>query len=441
MDTQQPPPPGSPRPEKSGAEQPAEQETDVLRLLAEDATVSRQVIETGRVRVAKATHTREHHIDEPLACTRFEVNRVPIGRLVDAVPAIKEDGDLTIVPLVEETVVVERRLLLKEELHIRRLRTSERYQQTVKLRYQTAEVTRIPAQEPATENDGVVGSNTNPKRRKVRMAFETLVAAFDTKEHATAAVNALRAGGFHGDDISVLDHSRLKVGKDVIGTTPKHAGFWQRLFGKDLNLYEANVYGSTIDDGGTVVSVRVPREQVAQASGILDLHHPINIQDRAVTSGFAPSAHVETAAKAIPPKPLVKDQAVAVTPKLAEVHSDTLRLAEEQLQVGKTMVETGRTRVRRFTTERDAAQDVTLHEEHAEVVRRAISQPSELTDVDWADQELEVAETKEQALVSKTARVVEEVSLRKKGDDHVETIHQKLRRQQAEIQQVPTRRA
>jgi uncharacterized protein (TIGR02271 family) len=278
------------------------------------------------------------------------------------------------------------------------------------------------------------------------MAFETLVAAYETPELATAAVNALKAGGFHSDDISVFDHSRLKVGKEVVGTAPRHVGLWQWLFGRDLNLYEANVYGSTIDDGGTVVAVRVPPDQVAQASGILDLHHPINVEDRAVTSGIAPAAQVETAAKSIAAVPLAKTQTVAVTPKLAEVHADTLRLAEEQLQVGKKLVETGRTRVRRFTTERDVDQDVTLHEEHAEVLRQAISQPAELTDVDWADNALEVIETMEHALVSKTARVVEEVSLRKKGDDHVETIHEKLRRQQAEVEQVdatgkPIRRA
>jgi uncharacterized protein (TIGR02271 family) len=136
---------------------------DVLRLFAEDATVSRQVIETGRVRVAKVTHTRDHNIDELLARTNVEVNRVPVGRLIDAMPAIREDGDLTIVPIVEETVVVERRLLLKEELHIRRVQTTERHQQTVKLRYQTAEVTRTPAQKPATDSDAVVGSITKPK--------------------------------------------------------------------------------------------------------------------------------------------------------------------------------------------------------------------------------------------------------------------------------------
>ena len=268
------------------------------------------------------------------------------------------------------------------------------------------------------------------------MDIETLVAVFDTKDHATAAVNALKAGGFHSDDISIIDSSSLAAGKGATATDPKQAGLWQRLFGDDINKYEANVYSDTIKGGGTVVAVRVPEDQVAQASGILDLHRPINVPDRAITGGFAPVAQVEAAAKTIAAVPLAAAQAVAVTPKLAAVHEDTLRLAEEQLQIGKKLLETGRTRVRRFTTEREVAQDVTLHEEHAELLRKALSQPAELSDVDWADATLEVVESKEQALISKTARVVEEVSLRKKGDDHVETIHEKLRRQEAEVQQL-----
>lgn len=264
------------------------------------------------------------------------------------------------------------------------------------------------------------------------MAFETLVAAFDNNEHAMAAVNALKAGGYHSDDISILDQARLASGK---GTGQKPVGLWQRLFGEDINKYEATVYGDTIREGGVVVSVRVPREQVAQAAGILDLHHPINVHDRAVTTGVAPEPHVE-AAKTQSQMPLAPKQQPAVTPKLAQMHQDALRLAEEQLEVGKRMVETGRTRVRRFTTEREVEQDVTLHEEHAEVLRKAVSQPQSIADVDWSDQEIEVAETKEEALVKKTARVVEEISLKTKGDDHIETIHEKLRRQQAEVEQL-----
>lgn len=101
-------------------------------------------------------------------------------------------------------------------------------------------------------------------------------------------------------------------------------------------------------------------------------------------------------------------------------------------------METGRTRVRRFTTEREVAQEVTLHEEHAEVLRRTLNEPAALTAIDWSDSDIEVVETAEHALVSKTARLVEEIGLKKVGTDRIETVHEKLRRQQAEVVQVDT---
>ena len=61
-------------------------------------------------------------------------------------------------------------------------------------------------------------------------------------------------------------------------------------------------------------------------------------------------------------------------------------------------------------------------------------------DIDWADQEIEVVETAEHAVAKKTARIVEEVELKKVGSDHVETIRDKIRRQQVEIERVGSRR-
>jgi stress response protein YsnF len=263
--------------------------------------------------------------------------------------------------------------------------------------------------------------------------YETLVAVFDTPEHAEAAVDALKAGGFHNDDISIFDKDRVpgRLAKDV-----KEAGLWNRLFGSGLYKHEAAVFGQTVDQGGTVLSLRALDSEVAHATGILDLHHPVDIQDRAVTSAIAPAATVAAAAKTITNVPAAVAQKIAVTPEIAKTHGEVLRLAEEQLQVGKKNVETGRTRVRRFTTERDVSADVTLHEEHANVLRRAVSDPVKVNELDWSDRSLEVVETAEQALVNKTARVVEEIDLDKIGTDHIETVHEKLRRQQAEVERV-----
>jgi uncharacterized protein (TIGR02271 family) len=268
------------------------------------------------------------------------------------------------------------------------------------------------------------------------MAYETLVAVFNNPEHAEAAVEALKAGGFHDDDISLFDNDRLTAGSSNISKDVKEAGLWHRLFGRGMYEHEARVFGQTVERGGTVLSLRVLESEVAHATGILDLHHPIDVQDRAVTTGIMTAATAETAAKEIAEVPVTAVQKVAVTPKIAETHGEVLRLAEEQLQVGKQNVQTGRTRVRRFTTEREVSADVTLHEEHAEVLRSAVSEPVNLADLDWSDRSIEVVETAEQALVSKTARIVEEVALDTIGTDHIETVHEKLRRQQAEVERI-----
>jgi uncharacterized protein (TIGR02271 family) len=268
------------------------------------------------------------------------------------------------------------------------------------------------------------------------MAFETLVAVYDTAAHAEAAVRALKAAGFHDSDISVFDGERLKAGKAALSANVKETGLWNRLFGTDVYEHEAAIYGQTIQDGGVVISLRVPESEVAHASAVLDIHRPVDVHDRAVTSGIAPAAHVEAVQDKIESVPLAAVQTVAVSPKLAAAQPEVLRLAEEQLQVGKELAESGRTRVRRFVTEKDVAADVTLHEEHAEVLRRAVDDKAFVGDIDWADEEIEVIETAEHAVAKKTARIVEEVALKKVGTDHVETIHDKIRRQQVEIERL-----
>src|SRR5262249_29866428 len=107
--------PSSDKPQETGSA--AAQET--LRLLAEELAIERRQVETGRVRVDVVTREHEEPVDVPLAREEVVVERVPIDRRVDAIPAIREDGDTIIVPVVEEVLVVERRLMLKEELHVK----------------------------------------------------------------------------------------------------------------------------------------------------------------------------------------------------------------------------------------------------------------------------------------------------------------------------------
>src|SRR5271167_4388615 len=113
------------------------------------------------------------------------------------------------------------------------------------------------------------------------------------------------------------------------------------MFGGGLAEHEADVYSQSLERGGMVVSVRVPDSEVAHASGILDVHRPIDVHDRAITTGLAPAARVESAAKEIAATPLPAGQRIATSPTAAKIHDDVLQLAEEQLKVGKERVDTG----------------------------------------------------------------------------------------------------
>jgi uncharacterized protein (TIGR02271 family) len=143
-----------PSKEMSDADEPA------IPLLAEDITVARRSVAGDTVRIETSTCTRDHHVDEPLSHTRIQVERVPIGRTVAAVPPVREEGDTTILPVVEEVIVVERRLILKEEVHIRRVQVAERHTEIVTTREQTAEICRTQADSPASENNRPALSET-----------------------------------------------------------------------------------------------------------------------------------------------------------------------------------------------------------------------------------------------------------------------------------------
>ena len=139
----------------------------VIPLLAEEVAVAKQVIETGRVQVSRVTHEREQLIDELLAHETVEIDRTPISRHVETMPAIREEGDTVVIPIVEEVLVVERRLFLKEEVRVRRVRSMERHQQIVTLRHHEAVVTHLPVEPPAAGESPEAGAAPQQSTQEV----------------------------------------------------------------------------------------------------------------------------------------------------------------------------------------------------------------------------------------------------------------------------------
>src|SRR5690349_7803652 len=112
-----------------------------MPLVEERLVIARCLVETGRVRVHLSTASEDALARETLRDEHMEVERVALGHEVASAPAVREeDGVVLVVPVLEETLVVERRLVLKEELRIRRIATTETVEETIPLRRQVASV-------------------------------------------------------------------------------------------------------------------------------------------------------------------------------------------------------------------------------------------------------------------------------------------------------------
>jgi uncharacterized protein (TIGR02271 family) len=244
------------------------------------------------------------------------------------------------------------------------------------------------------------------------MAYEKIVAVYDRAEKAREAARAPASSGFVSSDISVLNSGSVSD-KDA-----SDGSVWQRLFGRRVADEETVAYRRTINSGGAVLTLRTPDREVDRAMKILNVHGPTNLEDR---SG-------STLASTLTP---------ATETRGLDAPEEVLRLAEEQIDIGKQQVATGKSRIRRFVTEQPVEQQITLHEEHYEVSRREVNDPQLAKDIDWNDRTIEVIETSEQPVVTKAARITEEVVIRRRGSDHIETIRDTVRRQQLEVERVP----
>jgi uncharacterized protein (TIGR02271 family) len=115
----------------------------VVPVVAEQLEVQKRMVEAGGVRVRKTVREREEVVDEPLLREEVQVTRVPVGRVVEGPVPVRHVGDTIIVSLLEEVLVVEKRLMLKEELHITKERVETYRPQRVVLRSEEAVVERV----------------------------------------------------------------------------------------------------------------------------------------------------------------------------------------------------------------------------------------------------------------------------------------------------------
>lgn len=132
--------PADEAPERAAAGPRETVEEVVLPVAEERARIETRDRIVGRVRVRTETREEEVELAETLRASRVEIERVPVEAFVDEAPAVREEGEVTIVPVVEEVLV--RRLFLREEVRLRRITEERELRERVALRSQDAVVER-----------------------------------------------------------------------------------------------------------------------------------------------------------------------------------------------------------------------------------------------------------------------------------------------------------
>ncbi len=187
--------------------------------------------------------------------------------------------------------------------------------------------------------------------------------------------------------------------------------------------------------GGYLVTLRgYPAEMHDIALDILDDEGSIDMDERAQaweSEGWSRTAGIDRPAATR----FDTTGATAGQPSRLGAESDeVIPVAQEELRVGKRDVNNGRVRVRSYVTETPVRENVTLRDENVEISRRPVDRPVSGSENAFVDRTIEAEEHHEEAVVSKEARVVEEIGLRKTAGEHEETISDTVRKTEVEIE-------
>lgn len=290
--------------------------------------------------------------------------------------------------------------------------------------------------------------------------MQTVVGVFDTVDDAQNARNALLGSGFDASEVRLQSNSAEQESNTVTTTDRTITGashssaedegfmagigrFFSDLFGSDDKQHAGN-YSEAVRRGSTVVAVTVADPgRVEQARSALAAAGAVDIDKRSESwrqegyEGFDPTAQPyhpdEIAAErsryqsASTPPP--GDLLTPDDTRVDQVADGTvLPVVREDLEIGKREVDLGTVRVFSRTETRPVEQQVQLREEHADIERRAVDRPATEADLKaFEGGSIEIHETSERPVVSKTARVVEEVVVGSESSTRTETVSEQVR--------------
>ena len=203
---------------------------------------------------------------------------------------------------------------------------------------------------------------------------------------------------------------------------------------------QAEYYAEGVRRGGTLVTVSASDDDAQRAVDIMNGAGAVDIDSRGANYRTGGYAGYTEAAPAYSHEEIVQERSTYQPPsRTATMNTGgetVIPIVEEELAVGKRQVQGGGARIHTYITERPVEEQVTLRQENVTVDRHAVDRAVTEADMAFKEQSFEVTETSEVPVVSKTARVVEEVVVGKTATEHTETVRDTVRRTDVDVEEV-----
>src|SRR5437763_801085 len=255
---------------------------------------------------------------------------------------------------------------------------------------------------------------TTPNTRRIITAF------FDNRSAADRATEKLAALGIPRDQI------RLVPGRE--STQPEGQqhikGFWESLADLFMPDEDRYTYAEGLRRGGYLISATVNEDMYQPALDVLDDEGTINMGQREALWRTEGWKGYQGAGSIRGSQPTASGSST----------EERIPVVEEKLRVGKRDTSHGRVRVRSYVVEEPVSEDVRLRDEKISVERRPVDRPATGSEEPFKDRSIEMDEHREEVVVSKEPRVKEEVIIKKKADERVEHVRDKVRRTDVKVE-------
>ena len=270
----------------------------------------------------------------------------------------------------------------------------------------------------------------------------TITAMFASRADAEAGAERLRQAGIDASHVHVHDQSTHKTGADY--STHHDQGTWASIKNAFLPDEDRHTYDEGIRRGNAVLSADVEDHKIDDAVRVLEEANTLDIDEQ--SSGWRQSGWDYQGANTGTGTGSALFGSTGSTGTAETAYSDrdnndgdVIPVVEEQLVVGKREVERGGVRVRSYVSETPVHEQIRLREESVNVERRPVDQPIDSLQGDaFRERSIDLTATAEEAVVGKTARVVEEVVVSKTASERTEEIDDTVRRTEVDVDDTTT---